>query len=62
MINWKSLWMLLFGRCEFLGLNMGFWVSMAAVLLIVIVMHVVFWSLKPLKKPEEQDVKDTNKR
>jgi len=35
-MNWKELWMTLFGTCEWLGLNMGFWVSMAVVLLIVI--------------------------
>ena len=29
-MNWKELWMTLFGTCEWLGLNMGFWVSMAA--------------------------------
>ena len=37
----------MFGTTEFLGLNMGFWVSMAVVALIVIVMNVVFWSMKP---------------
>ena len=35
-----------------LGINMGFWVGMAAVLLIVVLMNVVFWSLKP-KKPDQ---------
>lgn len=49
-MNWKELWMTLFGTCEWLGLNMGFWVSMAAVLLIVILMNVVFWGIKPKKK------------
>ena len=46
-MNWKELWMTIFGTCEWLGLNMGFWVSMAAVLLIVILMNVVFWGIKP---------------
>ena len=45
-MNWKELWMTLFGTCEWLGLNMGFWVSMAVVLLIVILMNVVFWGIK----------------
>ena len=49
-MNWKELWMTLFGTCEWLGLNMGFWVSMAAVLLIVILMNVVFWGIKPKNK------------
>lgn len=50
-MNWVNLWMKLFGTIEFLGLNMGFWISMAVVALIVILMNVVFWSMKPnLKK------------
>ncbi len=48
-VNWIALWMKLFGTTEFLGLNMGFWVSMAVVAIIVIVMNVVFWSMKPKK-------------
>ena len=46
-MNWKELWMTLFGTTEWLGLNIGFWVAMAVVILIVIVMNVVFWSMKP---------------
>ena len=42
--------MTLFGTREWLGLNMGFWVSMAVVLLIVILMNVVFWGIKPKNK------------
>lgn len=46
-MNWKELWMTLFGTPEWLGLNMGFWVALAAILLIVILMNVLFWSMKP---------------
>ena len=53
-MNWKELWMTLFGTCEWLGLNMGFWVSMAVVLLIVILMNVVFWGIKPKNKKEKE--------
>ena len=49
-MNWKELWMTLFGACEWFGLNMGFWVAMAAVILIVILMNVVFWGIKPKNK------------
>lgn len=35
-IRWKAIWMKLFGTNEWLGLNMGFWVYMAIVILIVI--------------------------
>ena len=45
MMNWKEIWMTLFGTTEWLGLNIGFWVSMAAVALIVIVMNVIFRSI-----------------
>ena len=56
MINWKEIWMTLFGTTEWLGLNIGFWVAMAVVLLIVIVMNIVFWSMKP-KKPKTDELK-----
>ena len=42
--------MKLFGRGELFGLNMEFWVSMTVVAIIVIVMNVVFWSMKPKKR------------
>lgn len=32
---------------------MGFWVASTAFVLIVIVMNVVFWSLKPLTKEKK---------
>lgn len=48
-MNWVNLWMKLFGTTEFLGLNMGFWISMAVVALIVILMNVVFWSMKSVR-------------
>ncbi|MCD7742217.1 MAG: hypothetical protein LUI06_08440 [Ruminococcus sp.] len=49
-MNWINIWMKLFGTTEFLGLNMGFWVSMIAVAMIVILMNAVFWGMKPKKK------------
>lgn len=50
-MDWKTMWMTLFGTLDFAGLNMGFWVSNAVVLLIVIVMNVVFWN----QQPQEHD-------
>ena len=47
MMEWKELWMTIFGTCEWMGLNMGVWVSMAVVLLIVIAMNVVLWGIEP---------------
>lgn len=49
-MNWVNIWMKLFGTTEFLGLNMGFWISMAVVALIVVLMNVVFWSMKPTRE------------
>ena len=50
MMNWKDIWMTLFGTVDLLGLNEVFWVSMAVVALIVVVMNAVFWGMKPRKK------------
>lgn len=36
-------------KMNWMGLNMGFRVSMAAVVLIVITMNAAFWSMKPQK-------------
>ena len=49
-MNWKDIWMTLFGTVDLFGLTMGFWVSMAVVALIVVVMNAVFWGMKPRKK------------
>lgn len=51
-MNWTQIWIDLFGATEWLGLNMGFWVINAAVLVIVVIMNVVFWSMKPLTRDE----------
>ena len=58
-MNWKEIWMTLFGTTEWLGLNMGFWVSMGVVVLIVIIMNVVFWAMmKPKKRKIDKPKKD----
>ena len=49
-MNWTQIWIDLFGTTEWLGLNMGFWVANSAVLVIVVIMNVVFWSMKPLPR------------
>lgn len=51
---WSKLWMSLFGSTSFCGIDMGFWVAMSVVLLIVILMNAVFWGMHP-KKSGEQD-------
>ena len=52
-MNWMTVWMALFGTTELFGLNIGFWVAMAVVVIIVAIMNVVFWRMRP---------KDTNKK
>ena len=54
-MTWSQLWMDLFGCTCLFGVNMGFWVAMSAVLFLVIVMNVVFWGIKPKKKPGEAE-------
>lgn len=49
-MNWKELWIHLFGTTEFLGINIGFWAALALIILIVIAMNVIFWSMKPVSK------------
>ena len=51
-MNWTQIWMDLFGTTEWLGLNMGFWVANAVVLVVVVIMNVAFWSMKPLPRDE----------
>lgn len=46
-MNWKELWLSLWGTTEFLGVDMGFWMAMAMIVLIVIVMNLMAWSLRP---------------
>lgn len=46
-MNWTTIWRNLFGTTSFLGIDMGFWVAMTVVLLIVVLMNVVFWSMNP---------------
>lgn len=50
-MTWTKLWLDLFGTTTLWGINMGFWVALAAVALIVVGMNVVFWSMKPLSPP-----------
>ncbi len=51
-IGWANLWLKLFGTETLWGLDMGFWVSMAVVALIVVAMNVIFWGMKPQQNPE----------
>lgn len=53
-MNWTNLWIKLFGTTKFMGLDMGFWVSIAVVIVVVIVvvilMNVIFWNMELTEK------------
>lgn len=49
-MDWTNIWMKLFGTSALWGVDMGFWVGMSAVVLIVIVMNLVFWGIKSPKQ------------
>ena len=49
-MKWNTVWIWLFGTASLWGLDMGFWLSMGLVLLIVILMNVIFWGMKPRNK------------
>lgn len=53
-VNWTAIWLKLFGTTSFWGIDMGFWAAMGVILLIVVLMNVVFWGMKP-KKQENSD-------
>ena len=46
-MNWTAIWTSLFGTTSLFFFYLCFWAGMASVLLIVILMNVVFWSIKP---------------
>ena len=53
-VHWTAVWMSLFGSTTFLGLDMGFWVSMGISLLVAILMNLVFWGMKPKHRTAQQ--------
>jgi hypothetical protein len=49
-MNLNHLWLNLLGTTQWFGIDMGFWVSMLVCVIIVILMNVVFWRIKPKRK------------
>lgn len=49
-MNWTNLWIKLFRTTKFMGLDMGFWVSIAVVIVVVILMNVIFWNMELTEK------------
>ncbi|MCC8059016.1 hypothetical protein [Cloacibacillus sp.] len=47
-MNWTAIWLDLFGKTEWLGVNIGFWASMLICAAAVAGMNLLFWGMKPL--------------
>lgn len=54
-MNWAKIWMSVFGTETFLGIDMGFWVSLSAVVILAVLMNIIFWSMKPDRKNMENE-------
>ena len=56
-MNWTNLWIKLFGTTKFMGLDMGFWVSIAVVIVVVILIHLnQHWVLDEIRQKDEMDI------
>lgn len=44
----------IFGATEWLGVNCGFWLAMAFIILVVAIQNIVFWSKKPYEAPRHE--------
>lgn len=49
-MNWTSIWMHIFGTTTFMGIDMGFWVSMGISVIVALSMIIGFWCTKPYDK------------
>ena len=56
-MNWTNIWTDLFGAASWFGLDIGFWTAMSACVMVVIVMNIVFWSMKPRKNSKTDSVR-----
>lgn len=54
-MNFTALYLKLFGTTQFLGIDMGFWIGMGVVALIVVIENILFWSMKTKKKMLSKD-------
>ncbi|MEE0558363.1 MAG: hypothetical protein UC361_02900 [Bulleidia sp.] len=49
-MSWRDLWMLYFGTAESFGIDLGFWIGLFLIMIIVILMNLVYWSMTPKRK------------
>ncbi|HML33347.1 hypothetical protein [Sporomusa sphaeroides] len=55
-MNLNHIWMNLFGTTQWFGIDIGFWVSMFVIAIVVVLINVVFWRMKPKRKTVEAAV------
>ncbi|MCD7709702.1 MAG: hypothetical protein LUI02_07490 [Clostridiales bacterium] len=54
-LNWESFFLNVFGTLKgWGGINVGFWVAMIVVALVVLIENIVFWCMKP--RPEAEAI------
>ena len=53
-MNWMNLWLKLFGTTTWMGLDMGFWVSMGISVLVALGMVVAFWNTKLFEEKKHE--------
>ena len=56
-MNWTSIWMHIFGTTTFMGIDMGFWVSMGISAIVAFSMIIGFWCTKPYDKRDKNKKK-----
>ncbi|HMM06921.1 MAG TPA: conjugal transfer protein [Clostridiales bacterium] len=61
-MNLTNIWLKLFGTTQWFGIDMGFWVAMFVCVIIVVVMNVVFWGMKPKRNAVEAVDRQRKKR
>lgn len=52
-INLNDIWKYFFGTTQWLGIDIGFWAAMLVCAVVVILMNIVFWGMKPKRRAVE---------
>lgn len=59
-MNWRNIWIKIFGTTQLLGIDIGFWISMLACVIVVIGMNIVFWGMQPMQAIPQNTETDTD--
>ena len=49
-MSWRDLWMLYFGTAESFGIDLGFWIALFLIMIIVILVNLVCWTMTPKRR------------